>query len=143
MQANAGKLRGGIAMTSPVQDYFIRADRLPASGDLENRPPARRAGDAGRRPRRRAQAGRRRRHTRTQHRRARHDLRHRTRCRCECDPVVVLVSEHYNLIARLLQRGIPVKLAVNVQAAFDDSDRMTANVIAEIQAPIRPSAARS
>ena len=47
-------------------------------------------------------------------------------------PAIVLVTEHYNLIARLLQRGIAVKLAVNVQADYDESDRMTANVIAEI-----------
>jgi carboxypeptidase Q len=47
-------------------------------------------------------------------------------------PAIVLVAEHYNLVARLLQRGIPVKLAVNVQADFDESDRMTSNVIAEI-----------
>ena len=47
-------------------------------------------------------------------------------------PAVVLVSEHYNLVARLLQQGIPVKLSVNVQASFDESDRNTQNVIAEI-----------
>ena len=47
-------------------------------------------------------------------------------------PAVVLVSEHYNLVARLLQQGIPVKLSVNVQASFDESDPNTQNVIAEI-----------
>src|SRR5215210_3625428 len=29
-----GSLRGAIVMTSPQQEYFIRADRPPASGDL-------------------------------------------------------------------------------------------------------------
>ena len=48
LQANAAKLRGGIVMTSPVQDYFIRADRPPASGDLETgRPRAKPAMPAG------------------------------------------------------------------------------------------------
>jgi hypothetical protein len=132
IQSSAGKLRGAIVMTSPPQEYFIRADRPAASGDLvTGRPPAKPAMPAA-------------------------DLaaalkregvgvtlepnigEHGTIFVTGRDgganaiPAVVLVSEHYNLIARLVQRGIPVKLAVNVQAAFDESDRMTSNVIAEI-----------
>jgi hypothetical protein len=39
--AKAGQLRGAIVMTSPIQEYFIRDDRPPASGDLRtNRPPS-------------------------------------------------------------------------------------------------------
>jgi hypothetical protein len=132
VQEKAGKLRDAIVMTNPIQEYFIRADRPPASGDLvTGRPPAKPAMPAG-------------------------DLaaalkregvgvtlepnvgEHGTVFVTGRDgganavPAVVLVSEHYNLIARLLQHGIPVKLAVSVQAEFDDSDRMTNNVIAEI-----------
>ena len=47
-------------------------------------------------------------------------------------PRVVLIGEHYNLIARYLERGVPVKLRVNVQTRFLDADRNTYNVLAEI-----------
>jgi hypothetical protein len=46
-------------------------------------------------------------------------------------PKIVLAGEHYNLIARLLEQGTPVKLRVNVQATLTDS-ATTHNVIAEI-----------
>src|SRR5829696_3743767 len=47
LQAKAGHLQGAIVMTSGVQEYFIRADRPPASGDLvTGRPPARPAMNA-------------------------------------------------------------------------------------------------
>ena len=42
MKTKAHSLKGAIVMTSPVQEYFIRADRPPASGDLVTaRPPNR------------------------------------------------------------------------------------------------------
>ena len=48
-------------------------------------------------------------------------------------PSVTLSAEHYNMIARLLQQNIPVKLRVNVQSTFYDSDGGNAyNVIAEL-----------
>jgi Zn-dependent M28 family amino/carboxypeptidase len=47
-------------------------------------------------------------------------------------PKVVLAGEHYNMIARLLQRNIPVKIRVNVQARFLDTDLNSYNVLAEI-----------
>jgi len=47
-------------------------------------------------------------------------------------PKIVLIGEHYNIIARLLQHNIPVKLRVNVQSRFLDADRNSYNVIAEI-----------
>lgn len=46
-------------------------------------------------------------------------------------PKIVLAGEHYNLIARLLARNVPVKLRVNLQAHLTD-DRQSYNVIAEI-----------
>lgn len=46
-------------------------------------------------------------------------------------PKIVLAGEHYNLIARLLQANVPVKLRVNVQSRFLD-DRRSYNVLAEI-----------
>lgn len=47
-------------------------------------------------------------------------------------PAVVLAAEHYNIIARLLAAGTPVKLRVNVKTKFYESDRNSYNVIAEI-----------
>lgn len=46
-------------------------------------------------------------------------------------PAVVLAAEHYNIVARLLAQGVPVKLRVNVKVKFHD-DRNSYNVIAEI-----------
>jgi hypothetical protein len=47
-------------------------------------------------------------------------------------PSIVLSAEHYNLIARMVQRGIPVKLRVNVQTRFLSDDKNSYNVIAEL-----------
>jgi Zn-dependent M28 family amino/carboxypeptidase len=45
---------------------------------------------------------------------------------------VTLSAEHYNMIVRLLERKIPVKLRVNLQSKFYDNDGNANNVIAEI-----------
>jgi hypothetical protein len=51
----------------------------------------------------------------------------------ETAPTVTLSAEHYNMIAAMLQRHIPVKLRVNVQTRFYDADGGNAyNVIAEL-----------
>jgi len=47
-------------------------------------------------------------------------------------PTVVLAGEHYNMIARMVRRGLPVKLRVNVQSHFVADDPNSYNVIAEI-----------
>ena len=47
-------------------------------------------------------------------------------------PSIVLAGEHYNMIARMLRRGIPVKLRVNVQAHFVTDDPNSYNVVAEL-----------
>jgi hypothetical protein len=133
--AKAGAtLKGAIVMTSPAQDYAIRADRPPASGDLvSERPPGPRL-------------------TREQQNAAAEALRasglgvtlepnigeHGTifvtgrDAGANAVPAIVLASEHYNLIARMLERKIPVKLAIDLQTRFFEDDRNTANVIAEI-----------
>jgi hypothetical protein len=46
-------------------------------------------------------------------------------------PKVVLAGEHYNIVARLIDRKIPVKIRVNVQTKFFDP-RESYNVIADI-----------
>jgi carboxypeptidase Q len=47
-------------------------------------------------------------------------------------PAIVLMGEHYDMIAQLLAHGIPVKLRVNVQSRFYDTDKNSYNVIADI-----------
>ncbi len=47
-------------------------------------------------------------------------------------PAIVLAAEHYNIIARLLEHNIPVKLRINVQTKFYDADENSYNVIADI-----------
>jgi len=47
-------------------------------------------------------------------------------------PSVVVAPEHYNRIARLLERGEKVEMRVEVQATFHDDDLTGRNVIAEI-----------
>jgi hypothetical protein len=46
-------------------------------------------------------------------------------------PGIILMAEHYNIVARLLEAGTPVTLRVNVKTRFYD-DRNSYNVIAEI-----------
>jgi hypothetical protein len=133
MKALAGKLKGAILFTSPIQQYAIRADRPAASGDLKPPSPA-----PVRPPNLTAErlaplkaegvavtiepnigehgtvfvTGR--------------DMG------ANAVPSIVLASEHYNLVARMLQQKIPVKLAVEIQGTFNEDDRNTHNVIAEI-----------
>jgi len=47
-------------------------------------------------------------------------------------PSVVVAPEHYNRIARMLERGETVEMRVEVQATFHDDDLLGRNVIAEI-----------
>ena len=46
-------------------------------------------------------------------------------------PAIVLMAEHYNVVARLLERGVAVRLRVNVQTTFHEA-RESYNVVAEI-----------
>ncbi|MFN8060792.1 MAG: M20/M25/M40 family metallo-hydrolase [Vicinamibacterales bacterium] len=135
LKAKAGQLPQAIVMTRPIQEDFIREDRAPASGDLRREgggPPSEAA-------RREAQEAT----TLLQEERAGVTLEpnlgeHGTIFVTGRDggpdavPGVVLASEHYNLIARLLRQGVPVKLTVNVQGAFQEDDRRAYNVIADI-----------
>jgi carboxypeptidase Q len=48
-------------------------------------------------------------------------------------PTLTLSAEHYNMIVRMLEKNLPVKLRVNVQTKFYDSDQGNAyNVLAEL-----------
>jgi hypothetical protein len=47
-------------------------------------------------------------------------------------PSMVLAAEHYNLIARMMQLGVPVKLRVNLRTKFYEEDKNSYNVMAEL-----------
>ena len=47
-------------------------------------------------------------------------------------PTVVLAAEHYNMIARMVERGMPVKLRVDVRTRYLTDDTNSYNVLAEI-----------
>ena len=47
-------------------------------------------------------------------------------------PSVVLAAEHYNMLVRLVQAGVPVQLRIEVGARFYENDRNSYNVLAEI-----------
>ena len=133
LKAQAGKLKGAILMTSPIQQYAIRADRPAASGDLKQPQPA---------PRRPPQLNAERlAMLKTESVAVTIEPNigeHGTVFVTGRDmgansvPSLVLASEHYNLVARLLQQKVPVKLAVDIQVRFNDDDLKTHNVIAEI-----------
>jgi hypothetical protein len=144
LKGQAGKLKGAILFTSPLQQYAIRADRPAASGDLKPpspapaRPPQLNGSLTG-------QGGA-------------ALLERLTYLKTEgvgvtiepnigehgtvfvtgrdmganSVPSIILASEHYNLVAKMLQQKMPVKLAVEIQATYNEEDRNTHNVIWEI-----------
>jgi carboxypeptidase Q len=133
MKAQAGKLKGAILFTSPVQQYAIRADRPAASGDLKAptpapvRPPAL---NAERLAPLKAEGVA----VTIEPNIGEHGTVFVTGRDMGANalPSIVLASEHYNLVAKMLQQKMPVKLAVEIQATFNEDDRNTHNVIAEI-----------
>jgi len=136
--AMAGSLKGAIVLTQPVQNEFVRADRpQPSSSDAPVRigaPPMPRSGNAADA---RATA------------QALHDVgvgivlrpsagEHGTVFVLGTDrgenavPSMVLAAEHYNMIARMLEQGVPVKLRVGVAARYLTADTNSYNVVAEL-----------
>ena len=47
-------------------------------------------------------------------------------------PSLVVAAEHYNRIVRLLEKDIPVKLAIQIETKFHEEDSLGYNIIAEI-----------
>jgi hypothetical protein len=47
-------------------------------------------------------------------------------------PTITLAGEHYNMIMRMLKRGIPVKLRINVQSHYVTDDPNSYNVVADL-----------
>lgn len=133
LQAQAASLKGAILMTSPEQQYLIKADRPPASGDLKppQPPPARptRLTPALLGTLKAAGVG-----VTLEPSIGEHGTVFVTGNDQGANgvPSVVLAAEHYNLIVRLLQQKVPVTLAVEVQGTYDDSDARARNVFFDI-----------
>ena len=131
-----GKLSGAIVMMRPVSTDFIRADRPPAGGDFRRPPSPAASPDAAQRTQQiTAMLARERPGVTLEP----SDGEHGTVFVTSRDagpngyPSLVLAAEHYNMIARLLDAGIPVKLGVEVQSKFFEQDRNAYNIIAEIK----------
>jgi carboxypeptidase Q len=142
------RLKGAIVMTQPILTTFIRKDR-PQPTDADYVPnSAAYATSVGQRP---AQAGEETPQQRAQRlTQALHDAgagvllkpsagEHGTVFVTGRDggpgavPSITLSAEHYNMVARMLERHIPVTLRVNVQTTFHDEDAGNAyNVIADL-----------
>jgi carboxypeptidase Q len=132
--AMSATLKGAIVLTQPVQSGFVREDR-PQPSMSESRvrigaPPMPRTGatnltqalhDAGAGVLLRASAG-----------------EHGTVFVLGTDrganamPTMVLAAEHYNMIARLVERGEPVKLRVAIQSRYLTADPNSYNVVADL-----------
>ena len=134
MKAQAGKLKGAILFTSPIQQYAIRADRPAASGDLKP-PDPRPVGPPQLNAERLALLKAEGIAVAIQPNIGEHGTVFVTGRDqgANAVPTIVLASEHYNLVAKMLQQKIPVKLAVEIQSTYHDDDRNTHNVIAEIE----------
>ncbi|MEK6322030.1 MAG: M20/M25/M40 family metallo-hydrolase [Acidobacteriota bacterium] len=134
-----GTIKGAIVMSQPIQTSFEREDRPQptlASGPVaigQPRPPGRTTSQASQqnvtRIVREAGAGVVLRPNRGEH----GTLFVLGRDTGEgAVPSVVLSAEHYNMIARMIERGLAVKLRVNVQTRFLTDDKNGYNVIAEL-----------
>lgn len=133
-----GKLKGAIVMSQPIQTSFEREDRPQptlASGPVaigQPRPPGGTTSQATQqnvtRIVREAGAGVVLRPNRGEH----GTLFVLGRDIEGAAPSVVVSAEHYNMIARMIERGLPVKLRVNVQTRFLTDDKNCYNVIAEL-----------
>jgi carboxypeptidase Q len=127
-------LAGAIVLAQPVQTAFVREDRpQPSTSESPVRigaPPMPRTGaatlapalrDAGAGVLLRASAG-----------------EHGTVFVLGTDrganaqPSMVLAAEHYNMIARMVEKGVPVKLRVLIQSHYLTNDTRSYNVVADL-----------
>jgi hypothetical protein len=133
MKAQAGKLKGAILLTSPIQQYAIRADRPAASGDLKP-PSPRPTGPPQLNAERLAVLKAEGIAVAIEPNIGEHGTVFVTGrdMGTNAVPSIVLASEHYNLVARMLGQKMPVKLAVEVQSTFNE-EKEALNVIGEIE----------
>ncbi|HZT78570.1 MAG TPA: M20/M25/M40 family metallo-hydrolase [Vicinamibacterales bacterium] len=146
--AMGARLKGAIVLTQPLMTNFVRKDRPNPTSDDYAPNSAAYATSVGQRP---AQPG-----AETPQRRAQRTAQayaaagagvlikpsvgeHGTVFVTGRDggpgavPSLTMSGEHYNMILRMIEQGVPVKLRVNVQTKFYDDDHGNAyNVIAEL-----------
>ncbi len=146
--AMAGRLKGAIVLTQPLMTNFVRKDRPNPSDEHYEANSAAYATSVGQRPAPPA--------AETPQQRAQRVAQayrnagaavlvkpsvgeHGTVFVTGRDggpgavPSITMSGEHYNMLLRMIEQGVPVKLRVNVQAKFFDADQGNAyNVIAEL-----------
>ena len=139
IRAMASELRGAVVLPVPTQDAFITEDRQQPT-EFEERVPI----GAPRTIRAVGPVGRRELAALLQEVGAAVQLRPsqgahgtmfvlgRRQTADDAVPTVVVAGEHYNMLVRMVQRGVDVKLRVNVQATYHEDDTNGYNVIAEI-----------
>jgi hypothetical protein len=146
VEAMRASLKGAIVLTQPLFSNFVRRDRPNPSDPNYVRNSAAYATSAGRRPTPAAQGETPAQHLARIYREAGAGVlikpsigEHGTVFVTGRDggpgavPSLTVSSEHYNMILRMVQRGLPVKLRVNVQTKFYDDDNGNAyNVVAEL-----------
>jgi len=133
-----GKIAGSIVLTRPIQEDFVRSDRAPAGGDFRRQSllPAATSEASNQRNREVTALLQKERPGVTL---APNLGEHGTVFVLGRDgganavPSIVLASEHYNMIARLMASNVPVKLAVDIQSRYFEQDKNAYNVIAEIR----------
>ena len=134
------KLSGAIVLTQPIVGAFVREDRLqPTTSDTPVRigaPPMPRQGNANQADARQitemiraAKPGALLRSSAGEHGTVFVLGRDQGE---NAAPSIVLAAEHYNMVARMVEAGVPVKLRVNMQTRFLTDDTKGYNVIAEL-----------
>ena len=132
-------LEGAIVLTQPLQTEFVRADRpQPSTSDAPVRigaPPMPRADGSAADARALVQAL----HAAGAGVLLRSSAgEHGTVFVLGTDrgenamPSMVLAAEHYNMIARMLQKGVPVRLRVGITAHYVTADANSYNVMADL-----------
>jgi carboxypeptidase Q len=140
VDAMKGKLTGAIVLSQPIVTAFVREDRVqPATSDTPVRigaPPMPRQGtlnlaDARQIAQtvREARPGAILRSSAGEHGTVFVLGRDQGE---NAAPTIVLAAEHYNMIARMLEKNVPVKLRVHVQTRFLTTDTKGYNVVAEL-----------
>jgi carboxypeptidase Q len=140
LDALRGKLAGAIVLSQPLVTGFVREDRLqPTASDTEvpigaprmprqgnqsqedSRAIAQAVREAGPGAVLRSSAG-----------------EHGTMFvlgrdqRENAVPSIILSAEHYNMVARMIERGVPVKMRVNLQTRYLTADTNSYNVLADL-----------
>jgi carboxypeptidase Q len=144
------RLSGAVLLTQPLQTSFIRDDRAQPTAADYTAPPAPVPGTGGRgRGGRGGNTGQGGESAAARRARILREARPAVLLRTSrgehgtmfvlgrdagenAQPTVILAGEHYNMIVRTMQAGIPVKLRVNLRSRYLDADRNGYNVLTEL-----------